>query len=34
MGRKDEARALLEQYLDLGGGKCSSAARRALKEGY
>ena len=34
MGRKDEAKALLEQYLDLGGGDYTSAARKALRDNY
>jgi tetratricopeptide (TPR) repeat protein len=34
MGKKDEAKALLEQYLDLGGGDYTSAARKALRDNY
>jgi hypothetical protein len=34
MGRKEEAKALLEQYLELGGGDCASAARKALSDNY
>jgi len=32
MGRKEEAKALLEQFLDLGGGDYTSAARKALRD--
>jgi hypothetical protein len=34
MGRKDEAKALLEQYLELGGGDYTSTARKALRDNY
>jgi hypothetical protein len=34
MERREEAKALLEQYLDLGGGDYTSAARKALSEYY
>jgi tetratricopeptide (TPR) repeat protein len=34
MERKEEAKALLEQYLDLGGGAYTSAARKALRDNY
>ena len=34
MERKEEAKALLEQYLDLGGGDYAPAARKALRENY
>jgi hypothetical protein len=34
MGRKEEARTLLEQYPERGGGEFASAARKALRDNY